>query len=65
MDKLNHQITENFISYTTKTGEKKSFTIRNKKYKKKILYVCSDCGHAIWIGDYDGGGSTKLGKATF
>ena len=40
------------------------FGIKNivKPYQPKLLYICSDCGHAIWIGDYKGGGSCSLGK---
>lgn len=38
--------------------------IDENKYQKKILYVCTECGHAIWAGDYDGSG-IHLGKAVF
>ena len=65
MDKLNIHKENNIISYTNKfTKELVSFNIPYKKYQKKLLYVCADCGHAIWVGNYDGGGSQK-GKAAF
>jgi len=37
--------------------------IDEEKYQKKILYVCTGCGHALWVGDFEGG--IRIGKATF
>ena len=53
MDKLN-----------TSVEKSSAFGIKiiSKKYQPKLLYICSDCGHAIWIGDYKGGGSCSLGE---
>ena len=54
MDKLN------FANY--KVSYPFGIKIINKSYQPKLLYICSACRHAIWIGDYEGGGSTHLGE---
>jgi len=64
MDKLNYHTENNSFSYMTKEGKEETISIPYKKYQKKLLYVCTDCGHAIWVGNYSGTG-IKLGKATF
>ena len=64
MNKLDIHRGSNRISYTTRQNKKVSFIIPTKKYQSSLLYICSNCGHAIWVGDYTGGGS-KLEKAVF
>lgn len=56
MDKLNTHREYSKFSYTTKKGKKVSFNIPSGKYLEKLLYICSECGHAIFIGDFEQSG---------